>query len=311
MSDSRVWLSGAQYVLGEIEAPHTDIENLADRAREFGMPPQAKLWGWGNIRRTGRTLEELAVESGRAVLAAAGIAAESVDGFVLCSTRFPGGPRTHGAFVAAIMEGIGLGDAAFTGVTLNRCTNLLAGVRLAQALVAAGHHRRVLVVTTDRIDDESERMENFALFSDGAAGCVVADAPLGADSYAIEGSATAQRPGSLDWSNEISPELSRQVNERLLGPLEMKTGDLDGVLHPNLYRPVVVLKERQAGFSQEQLYTDNITRFGHCFAADPLINLVDRNTAGQLRDGGHYMLVSSVPGARVGVLLRKLPGADR
>jgi 3-oxoacyl-[acyl-carrier-protein] synthase-3 len=44
---------------------------------------------------------------------------------------------------------------------------------------------------------------------------------------------------------------------------------------------------------------------GHCFAADPLINLVDRDAQGELRDGAHYLLAASVPGSRIGVLLRK------
>ncbi|MGK5628509.1 3-oxoacyl-ACP synthase [Streptomyces sp. URMC 123] len=306
----RIHLRGARYVLGEIEAHHTTIANLPERAAEFGMPPRAEMWGWGHVRRTERTLDALAVDAGRASLAAAGAAPGAVDALVLCSTRFPGGPRTHGALVERIMTGIGLGDAAFTGVTLNRCTNLLVAIRLAQALVAAGHHRTVLVVTTDRVTDESVRMENFALFSDGAAACLVTAEPGPGDTYAILGGAAAQRTDALDWSHEISSDLGREVNDRLLTPLGLGSGDLDGLLHANLYKPVVVLKERQAGFAADQLYTDNIARVGHCFAADPLINLVDQAAAGRLRAGGHYLLASSVPGARVGVLLHKLSTDD-
>jgi 3-oxoacyl-[acyl-carrier-protein] synthase-3 len=303
---SRTFLTGARYVLGETELDHTEIENLSGRAREFGMPAKAELWGWGTVRRTVRTLEDMAVEAGRASLDAAGVEPASVDGLILCSTRFPGGPQTHGTFVGTIMAGIGLEHAAFTGVTLNRCTNLLVALRLAQALVTAGQHRRVLVITTDRITDESVRMENFALFSDGAAACVVSGEQSGTDCYEILGGASAQSPGSLDSSNEISSDLAREVNDRLLGPLDMKCGDLDGLLHANLHKPVVVMKERQAGFTAAQLFTDNITRIGHCFAADPLINLVDANASGRLRAGGRYLLASSVPGVRVGVLLHRL-----
>ena len=64
------------------------------------------------------------------------------------------------------------------------------------------------------------------------------------------------------------------------------------------------MKELQAGFDQSQLDTSNITRVGHCFAADPLINLVDRWSAGDVRAGGLYLLASSVSGLRVCVLLR-------
>ncbi|GAA0476216.1 3-oxoacyl-ACP synthase [Streptomyces olivaceiscleroticus] len=307
MNPAPAYLSAPSYVLGEHEADHTTIANLHARAREFGMPPKAALWGWGTVRRTAKSLETLAVESGTAALRAAGVDPGTVDGLIVCSTKFPGGPRTHGRFVEAVMTGIGLGDAAFTGITLNRCTNLLVGLRTAHALVAAGQHRRMLVLSTDRITDESVRMENFALFSDGAAACVVGAEPHGADAYEMVGGASAQDPTSLDWSNEISSDLARLVNERVLTAADMKPGDLDGVLHLNLFKPLVVMKERQAGFSADQLFLDNISRVGHCFAADPLINLVDRGTAGQLRDRGHYLLAASVPGVRVSVLLHKLP----
>jgi 3-oxoacyl-[acyl-carrier-protein] synthase III len=66
------------------------------------------------------------------------------------------------------------------------------------------------------------------------------------------------------------------------------------------------MKERQAGFTAGQLYLDNITRLGHCFAADPLINLVDRAALGHIEAGSHCMLASSVPGSRIGVLLKEV-----
>ena len=76
-------------------------------------------------------------------------------------------------------------------------------------------------------------------------------------------------------------------------------------MHANLFLPLVAMKERQAGFSARQLYTANVTRLGHCFAADPLVNLVDQEQAGRIREGGHYVLAVSVPGSRVTVLLRR------
>lgn len=305
-----VHLSAPRYVLGELPADHTTVDGLAERARQFGMPPRAALWGWGTVHRTAKSLETLAAESARATLDGAGAAPADVDCLIVCSTRFPGGPRTHGAFVENVMAATGLGAASFTGLTLGRCANLLAGIRTGQAYVAAGMHRRVMVVTTDRVTDESVRMENFALFSDGAASCLISADPLGPDAYEIVAGATAQDPAGLDWSNEISSDLAREVNQRILDDAGMKIGDIQGVLHPNLYKPLVVLKERQAGFTREQLFLDNIPRVGHCFAADPLINLVDRQSAGDLRPRGHYLLASSVPGVRIGVLLRKLADTD-
>ncbi len=304
---SEVYLHGPRYVLGEIEADHTSIANLAARAREFQMPPDAGLWGWGGIRRTERDLEDLAVATGSATLRAADLPPDSIDALMLCSTRIPGPAEGHGRFVERVLTGIGLGDIPFYGQTLNRCVNLLAAIDVARAFVAAGRYRRVLVVTVDRVADESLRMTNFALFSDGAASCVVsADAGETTAGYALLACATAQEAATLEWSSELSSDLARQVNRRLLEPLGMKLGDVGGLMHANIFKPLLVMKERQAGFTPAQLYTANIARIGHSFAADPLINLVDRAALGHVRDGGFYVLAASVPGSRIGVLVRKL-----
>ncbi|MFE0459314.1 3-oxoacyl-ACP synthase [Kitasatospora sp. NPDC058965] len=302
-------LQAPRYVLGEEELDHTEVECLAERAAELKMVPRAALWGWGSVRRTGRGLAELAIDSGCATLRAAGVDPAEVDALILCSTRFPGGPRTHGRFVERILTGTGLERAAFLGITLNRCTNLLVALDTAHALVASGRHRRILVITTDRIEDEKERMESFALFSDGAASCLVsagAAVPAGAGAgYRIRSTASAQEAVALDWSHEISADLAREANDRLLAPHGLAADRVDGLLHANLFLPLVTMKERQAGFTARQLYTANITRFGHCFAADPLINLADQERAGLLRDGGHYLAAVSVPGSRVAVLLQR------
>jgi 3-oxoacyl-[acyl-carrier-protein] synthase III len=300
---SAVYLHGPQYVLGEHESDHTGIADLPELAERFQMPPDAGLWGWGGIRRTDRSLEELAVGSGAATLRAAGLDPGEVDALMLCSVGIPGPSEGHGRFVENVLTGIGLGDIPFYGQTLNRCVNLLAAIDVATAFVACGRYRRVLVITTDRVTDEATRMTNFALFSDGAASCVVS---ADAGGHEILACATAQDAATLEWSNELSSDLARQVNRRLLDPLGMKLGDVDGLMHANIFKPLVVMKERQAGFTPAQLHVDNIARIGHCFAADPLINLVDRTALGHVRAGHLYLLAASVPGSRIGVLLRKL-----
>jgi 3-oxoacyl-[acyl-carrier-protein] synthase-3 len=304
MTPSAVFLTAPHYVLGEIEEDHTAIVNLRERIAEFRILPEADFWGWGKIRRTEKDIASMAIESGSATLRAAGVDPTSIDALVLCSTAFPEGTGRHGLLVQTIMSGLGLDGVDFIGITLNSCTNLLASLQVADAMVASGRYSRVLVVTSDRVPDETARMERFALFSDGAASCVVT-ADQG--SFEVVSCAAAHNIHELDWSNEISSDLARTVNERLLKSAGIKLEDVAALMHANIFRPILVLKEMQAGFSRDQLYTDNIARIGHCFAADPIINLVDRTAAGQVTDDRHYMLASNVPGSRIGVLVRKVP----
>ena len=294
------YLCAPRYVLGEHDEDHTSIANLTERAAEFALPAKAALWGWGRIRRTERPVAALAAEAGRASLTAAGLAPETVDAVVLCSTSVGEPAENHGQFFADVLTGCGLGDLPVYGLSLNRCTNLLVGIDLADALVTSGRYRSVLVVTTDRVLDESERMVGYALFSDGAAGCLVRAEPVG-EAFEILGCASAQDTGSLAATAELSAELGRAVNIKLLEPHGMKLGDVCGLAHLSVFVPLVTIKERQAGFTADQLYTDNVSRIGHCYAADPLINLIDRGT----HPGHHYLLAASVPGSRFGVLLRR------
>jgi 3-oxoacyl-[acyl-carrier-protein] synthase-3 len=303
-----VFLNGPQYVLGELESDFSTIENLQARAAEFRMVPEPALWGWGSVFRTERSLEAMAIDSGSATLRTAGIDPSSVEALVLCCTKVPGPARGHGRFVETILTGIGLGDIPFYGLNLNRCTNVLAALDVASAFVTSGRYHRVLVITTDRVVDEADRMLPYALLSDGAASCVLAADSAGQNCYQLMACASAQETRSLDWCNEISADLARRVNDSLLGPLGLAVGGVAGLMHANIFKPLLVMKELQAGFTPRQIYTDNIARVGHCFAADPLINLVDRMAIGHVQVNGHYMLASSVPGLRMGVLLRKLAG---
>jgi 3-oxoacyl-[acyl-carrier-protein] synthase III len=305
MTAGKVRLLGPAYVLGEHEVDHTAIDNLGELAKRFKLAPKADLWGWGTIRTTSRELEDLAVQTGLDTLRTAGIDPASIDALVLCSNRIPGPAEGHGQFVADVLTGIGLGDIAAYGANLNRCVNLLAGIDLARALVVSGRYRRVLVITTDKVAEGADRMSQFALFSDGAASCVIAAEAGPASGFELLGCATAQETASLEWTSQISADLAKDVNEQLTGAAGIKLGDVVALAHANLFTPLVAMKERQAGFSADQLYLGNITRLGHCFAADPLINLVDRDGLGHLPAGSYCLLASSVPGSRIGALLRR------
>jgi 3-oxoacyl-[acyl-carrier-protein] synthase-3 len=300
------FLRGASYVLGEKELGYADIPGLPQLAASFGLVPDPGLWGWGTIRTTSRELADLAADAGRRTLLAARVDPSAVDALVLCSTRVPGPAEGHGAVLARVLTGIGLGDLPFYGQNLNRCVNLLAGIDVARAFVLAGRYSRVLVITVDAVADGAAAMSQFALFSDAAASCLISADPGPSESYEVLGCAAAQDTATLEWTSQISSDLARSVNQQLLAPAGLGLGDIAALLHVNLFRPLLVMKERQAGFREDQLFLDNITRTGHCFAADPLINLVDRVALGHLVEGDYAMLAASVPGSRFGVLLRRM-----
>jgi 3-oxoacyl-[acyl-carrier-protein] synthase III len=302
---ARAYLHGVSYVLGEDEVGYADIPGLPGLAAKLGLAPNPGLWGWGSVRVTRCGLADLAAASLRRTLLAIGAAPSSADALVLCSTSVPGPADEHGIFLAGVLAGAGLGDVACYGQTLNRCLNLLTAIDTAAALVLSRRHRQVLVVTADAVAG-GVPMSQFALYSDAASSCMVAADPGTDSSYEILGCASALDTAAMDPASQVSSDLARKVTDRLLEPPGLKLRDVTALAHLNLFRPLLVMKERQAGFREDQLYLDNIPRTGHCFAADPLINLADLAAGGRLGEGHYCLLAASVPGGRAGVLLRRV-----
>jgi 3-oxoacyl-[acyl-carrier-protein] synthase III len=303
-SRGQAFLRGVSYALGEQEVGYGDIPGLPDLAAKLGLVLNPDLWGWGSVRVTHRGLADLAAASVRATLRAAAAEPITVDALVLCSTRIPVPADDHGIFLAGVLTGAGLGDIACYGQSLNRCLNLLTGIDTAAALVLSGRHRQVLVATVDTVAG-GPPMSQFALYSDAAASCLVTADPGTAGCYRILGCATAQDTAAMDPGSQISSDLARAVSDKLLQPHGLKLSDVAALAHLNLFRPLLVMKERQAGYHEDQLYLGNISRTGHCFAADPLINLADLAAAGHLSEGSFCLLAASVPGCRAGVLLQR------
>lgn len=300
----RAYLRGTRYVLGETEVGYGDIPRLPELAASYGLAMNAGLWGWGAIHSTKRSLPDLAAESCQQTLRAT---SQKPDALIACATRVDESSDEHGTFQAALLTGAGLNDVAYYGQNLNRCLNLIAALDTAAAFVRAGRHRSVLVVTVDAVADGAAGISQFALYSDGAASCLVTAEPGDEDGcYEILDCAAAQDPRTMDSASQISSDLARVVNERLLTEAGLKLADIAALLHLNLFKPLVVMKEMQAGFGTSQLYLDNIPRLAHCFAADPLINLSDRQGLGHIETGQRCLMAASVPGARAGILLQRV-----
>lgn len=296
-------LIAPHYFLGEYPLSYNEIEQWRERASQFSMIEQPSLWGWGHVYKTSLSTAKMAFHTAQKTLAEAHSEGEQIDTLLICSTRFHGGPEEHTQFLREITQPLGLEKTEVIGITLGRCTNLIKALRIAHARILSSQSKQVLVITTDRITCEAERLENFALFSDGAASCLVVGNDDPRPGFNIIASAEKQDLQQIEQG--LSVELAKAVNQVLFSHSNLIISDVELLFHPNVYLPLCNLKEMQAGYRATQLYTDNITRIGHCFAADPLINLVDAQQHTELRTGGFFQLVASIPGARASLLLQK------
>jgi len=226
-----------------------------------------------------------------------------MDAVILCAAEFPASVDCHARYCRVVLEGLGLERAFVIGVTLGRCNTMLSAVYLADRLVGSQAYGSVLVIGSDRVADEEERFQPFALFSDGAASCIVTSQP---GDLAILATASALDPPALDAAGRFSGRLGRAAIDAITRESGVPGGKVSVVLPPNLFTPIVRMSEGQSGFRPDQLYLRNIANRGHCFSADPFVNLVDRQSEDGTRPGEYVLLTSSVPGARVSILAEVL-----
>ena len=303
MGKSTINLHGCHYSLGEEERRVSELPGLADWLAQHQMIDDAGLWGWDRFRVTGRPILDLLTETGRRSLADFGDREPKVDAVILCATRFPADVDGHADVVGRLLDALGLHHAIPYGVTLNRCATLTASLGLAEALVRGGRHAAILVVAGDTIGTQDDRLRPFAVFSDGAASCIVS-AEAGGE-FELLSTAAAVDSRTMTPNGEISSKLMRRANAELLARAGVDLCDIKCLAHNNLWKPILLLKEQQAGFRRDQLYLDNIPRLGHVFSCDPLINMIDLAAGGLVAPGELLALGSSVSGARFGALLRK------
>jgi len=303
MKNPKLYLHGCHYILGEEERPVAEIPGLANWLARNQMIDDPDLWGWDRFRVTASPTVELLAETARRSLADFGARQPPVDAVILCATRFPTDVEGHADFVGRLIETLGLHQAIPYGVTLNRCATLTSALGLAEALVRSGQHQSILVAAGDTIGAHAERLRPFAVFSDGAASCIVSAGQGG--EFQLLGTAAAIDARMMKPNGEISADLARRANAELFARAEVGLRDIKCLAHNNLWKPIVVMKELQAGFRRDQLYLDNIPRIGHVFSCDPLINMIDLAESGSVASGELLALGSSVSGARFGALLRR------
>jgi 3-oxoacyl-[acyl-carrier-protein] synthase-3 len=293
-------LAAIAYVLGELELPYHEAPGFTAVCREYAMPDMPALFGWGCYRRTYRALSDLAVESARMTLNKSGLSGNDVDALILCSANLQ---SDHALIYNSILRELGLTRTFPIGVTWTDCTMLLTGLMLAQALVQT-QLDNILIVSANRIEDESFRFQPYALFSDGAASCIVTSETL-RGGFEILGSQSMSRSESTKTEAEADDTvLYRNVHEALTHRLNLDTEGLEKVLPHNLFLPVLKIKEGRLGVATTQLFLDNVAKLGHCFSADSLINLHDYGAGRPSREPGPLMFTANAYGLRSQMVLR-------
>ncbi|KZN29891.1 MULTISPECIES: hypothetical protein [Pseudoalteromonas] len=300
-------LHSAKYFLGEVEHQYDDVDVFHSVLAEYGLPNMPKLFAWGGYRTSAKTIFEMAFESMQQTLAGAPIEPQEVDLVIICSSDFS--PVDETLSYSQLLLSLGMERAFPMGVTVSDCANLLSVLDMAKQFIESGKYQHILLVTSNKIRDERHRFQDYALFSDGAASFMVSDkkalSEVPEDGLNIvDSQVNAHLQLKVAGEDIDDTPLFTTTAQQLMDRNHLTIRDLSKVFSNNLYMPVITLKEGSIGVSKTQLYLDNIARFGHCFSADSIINLVDYMACSTAAHGEYFALHSSASGLRAQVLLQ-------
>lgn len=192
-------------------------------------------------------------------------------------------------------------------VTQQNCASGLAAIDIAvQLLMADGDPAlRALVVTGEKPSSRVlSVIPSTTLMGEGSAACLVNVGGVGRRirSYRVTTNgkyAQLYRPPPqlvADFFSTYTPTIVRTLREAVESAgvgLDEITMILPHNVNLSSWRHVIP----ELGVSREQVYLDNVPRYGHCFCSDPLLNMVSMRAENRLADDGVYVLAAVGLGA--------------
>jgi 3-oxoacyl-[acyl-carrier-protein] synthase III len=211
---------------------------------------------------------------------------------------------------------LGLTDADAFAVSRHNCAQALTTIDLAGELLRAEGEEgdRALVVAGDRVFSPLMQLDYGLgqLLADGAAACVVS---LGGHGDVIRAHAVSGDPdpaaGPVRPPAQVGPERLAATMLRALDEAGLALDDIDLVIPHNVNLTFWRQTAKVLGIPLERIFLENVARYSHCFAADPLINHHTLDHEGRLAPGHHYLMAAvGVGGSYAATVLSRPPARE-
>ncbi|WP_162793462.1 3-oxoacyl-[acyl-carrier-protein] synthase III C-terminal domain-containing protein [Rhodococcus sp. AQ5-07] len=256
--------------------------------------------GLANIRQSDLAAWQLAVDSARLTLDSSATA--DVDLVVYATDTFWGNDE-HELDAGRFLQAAGLERTPLIGVGLAGCANFAVAMRTAVACLRDGDATTALVATADVCQPGQRLLDSgIGVLSDGAATCVVTTRRpehglqfLGI-TMAVEAGLHALRSASEPMAIGMAMAMatSRGV-QRAVTALYEKTGlspgDFSYLVTNNYVESSLKVFANAAGLPFDRTYRGTVAGYGHCFAADALINFATMTSERILEPGDRVLAI--------------------
>jgi 3-oxoacyl-[acyl-carrier-protein] synthase-3 len=308
-------MTGCAYLRGlayELEEPR-GIERLDELQTDTERLNRLTSIGLAAYSASRQSPAEMAAAAAQRTLWKAKVKPGDVDLLVYASSSFSES-RYYGRDIDRLLSRLKLDRAFPIGVTLSECSNLVAALEVAATLVRAGRCRHALLITTDKVADGASRIvaPEVGVASDSAASILVTNEQgglfelLAVERHVLPLRYEQHRHENVEQYLHLSAQGVGEVCAKTMTAAGKTPADFTWLISNNFNTSISKLVAMQSGIPAQQTYSANISRFGHSFAADNLINLADCLSAHPPASGDLYMLLSSGPHTWGGAVLRKV-----
>jgi 3-oxoacyl-[acyl-carrier-protein] synthase-3 len=272
---SPIGIVAPRYVVGELEIEVEKLSRKREILSEYNMPDIKEIWGWEFYRKTEKSLVDLAYESAARTLQDSGLAPTEIDALILCCCD---GLNYHqqNQFEGQLSTRLGLGYAFVSWIGGAGCASLFSAMKVAMSLVAGQACKNVLIVSADKIDSDDARLQRFGVLSDGACSFIVVRSEK--VEFSIKGVKVLSCPSALKNGGQDFQEkcqLIYSVFDKAGKEIGFDFSKTEAFFSSNIFIPIQEVELSVMPVNGLAGFQKNTAKFGHCYAADPIINLID------------------------------------
>ncbi|GAB1542620.1 hypothetical protein NUACC21_52940 [Scytonema sp. NUACC21] len=293
----KISLLGLAYELGKL----CDIQDLSElRSDDKVLETLLKL-GLEKYSKSNLSGVEMAYNSAQRTIKESSVEKSEIDVLLYATDRDSGLNNREDA--SHIISKLELKCAYPIGISFSGSGNLHTALRIATSFVKAGECKNVLIITTSKFEEGSSRLipPNISIQSDAAASCIVSSTVKGEFEIVKTIQHSDARMIDIDPVNQltkyfeyVAKGIEKTISE-LMSSLKKVPEDFCKLITNNYNLSVNGTIRTLSGFSEEQSFTENISRFAHAVAADNLINLSDLSNNNLIQKDGLALLLGTGP----------------
>ncbi|MDB5801966.1 MAG: 3-oxoacyl-ACP synthase [Rhodocyclales bacterium] len=202
--------------------------------------------------------------------------------------------------VGGLKKKYGLQHAIAVGLAQDQCATPITALHLAEILLQdEEENAKVLLLSGETGFHSSLRLiPNTTITGDASAACLLAKngmrnavlsiAQRKFEFASVQPVASANLPiPATSYGDDLI-----QVVKEALARAALSMADIALVLGHNVNTISWKFFARNFPCPSELIYLDNVPKSGHCFTSDPFINYCDVVSAGRLKEGDHFIMVS-------------------